>query len=114
MAHLWYLSVDYQLFTVALVVIQTFRRKKWLVAFIFAGLSLLCCGIASWEIYGTHMLPFIVPLYPSYTVVLDTTTYYYELPFYHAVCFFSGCITFTFVEQYGKAKISKASQPPFL
>ncbi|XP_070385945.1 nose resistant to fluoxetine protein 6-like isoform X2 [Dermacentor albipictus] len=110
MAHLWYLSVDYQLFIVALVVIQTFRRKKWLVAFIFAGLSLLCCGIASWEIYGTHMLPFIVSLYPSYKVVLDTTTYYYELPFYHAVCFFSGCITFTLVEQYGKAKISKMIQ----
>ncbi|XP_049516866.1 nose resistant to fluoxetine protein 6-like [Dermacentor silvarum] len=107
MAHLWYLSADYQLFVVALAVIQIFRAKKWLVAFIFAGLSLLCCGVASWQIYGTNMLPFIVPLHPSYGGVLDTTKYYYELPFYHAVCFFSGCITFIFVEQYGKTKISK-------
>ncbi|KAH7982760.1 hypothetical protein HPB52_006941 [Rhipicephalus sanguineus] len=66
MPHLWYLSADFQLFVVAVAVIQTFR-----------------------------------------TVLIDTLTQYYELPFYHAVCFFSGCMTFAFVEQYGKATISK-------
>ncbi|KAH7982759.1 hypothetical protein HPB52_006940 [Rhipicephalus sanguineus] len=66
MAHLWYLSADFQLFVVAVAVIQTFR-----------------------------------------TDVMETATQYYELPFYHAVCYFSGCMTFIFVEQYGKAKISK-------
>ncbi|KAL1413992.1 hypothetical protein MTO96_007807 [Rhipicephalus appendiculatus] len=69
MTHLWYLSVDFQLFVVAVAVIQTFRRD-----------------------------------------VVDTAAIYYQHPFYHAVCFFSGCMTFTFVEHYGKAKISKTIQ----
>ncbi|KAL1413987.1 hypothetical protein MTO96_007802 [Rhipicephalus appendiculatus] len=110
MTHLWYLSADFQLFVVAVAVIQTFRTKKWLVVFIFTVLSLLCCGIAAWQIYGTNVLPFLTSLHTTYRDLIDTTTQYYPLPFYHAVCFFSGCITFTFVGQYGKAKISKTIQ----
>lgn len=110
MAHLWYLSADFQLFFVSVAVIQTFRRKKWLTVFIFAVLSLLCCGIAAWQIYGTNMTPFVTALHPSYRTIIDTTSQYYVLPFYHAVCFFSGCMTFTVVEQYGQTKISKIMQ----
>ncbi|KAL1438076.1 hypothetical protein MTO96_010418 [Rhipicephalus appendiculatus] len=69
MVHLWYLSVDYQLCIVAILVIQTFK-----------------------------------------TATLDTGRYYYNLPFYHAVCFFSGCISFFLVQEYGEAKISKVMQ----
>ncbi|KAH6946355.1 hypothetical protein HPB50_013025 [Hyalomma asiaticum] len=43
-------------------------------------------------------------------VTIDTTVKYYELPFYHAVCYFSGCMTFTLVEEYGNVKISKTTQ----
>ncbi|KAH7984330.1 hypothetical protein HPB52_019434 [Rhipicephalus sanguineus] len=42
--------------------------------------------------------------------VVDTINNYYLLPFYHGVCFFSGCITFLLVERFGKVKISKLIQ----
>nr|XP_037270381.1 nose resistant to fluoxetine protein 6-like [Rhipicephalus microplus] len=110
MTHLWYLSADFQLFIVAVAVIQTFRTKNWVTVFIFVVLSLLCCGIGAWHIYGTNLLPFVATLHKTYRAIIDTTTQYYTLPFYHAVCFFSGCITFNFVQQYGKTKISKSIQ----
>ncbi|KAL3181652.1 hypothetical protein MRX96_036563 [Rhipicephalus microplus] len=107
MPHLWYLSADFQLFVVAVAVIQTFGSEKRLAAVVFAVLSLLCCLVSACQIYGTNMLPFIVPLHTSYKDTFDTIQYYYQLPFYHAVCFFSGCMTFFFVEKYGKVNISK-------
>lgn len=113
MPHLWYLSADFQLFVVAVALIQTFGRKKRPAAIAFAVLSLLCCIVSAWQIYGTNMLPFIVPLHTSYRDTLDTVRYYYQLPFYHAVCFFSGCVTFIFAEQYGKVNISKTIQALF-
>lgn len=110
MPHLWYLSADYQFFLIAIVVIQVFRPRKWLVAFIFAALSLASCAVAAWQIYGTHMTPFLIPVATTFSTVMDTLNYYYLLPFYHGVCFFSGCITFLLVERYGKSKIPKVIQ----
>ncbi|KAL3181653.1 hypothetical protein MRX96_036564 [Rhipicephalus microplus] len=66
MPHLWYLSADFQLFAVAVAVIQTSGRKKRLAAVAFAILSLLCCFMSAWQLYGSNMLPFIVPLHTSY------------------------------------------------
>ncbi|XP_077511561.1 nose resistant to fluoxetine protein 6-like [Amblyomma americanum] len=105
--HLWYLSIDYQLFLVGVVVIQVLKTRKWLVACTFALLSLVCCGISAWEIYGTNMTPFVVAVAENFSTVVDTLNYSYLHPFYHGVCFFSGCITFLLVEKYSKAKISK-------
>lgn len=110
MLHLWYLSSDFQLFVVAVIVIQTCRTRNRLAAFIFVMLSLGSCAIAAWQIYGTNMTPFMVLVQGSYSTVIDTMNHYYMLPFYHGVCFFSGCITFLIVEQYGKASISKMTQ----
>ncbi|KAK8771888.1 hypothetical protein V5799_024866 [Amblyomma americanum] len=110
MPHLWYLSADYQFFLVGVVVIQIFRTRKWLVAIIFTVLSIVCCGISAWQIYGTNMTPFLVAVSSTFSTVMDTLNHYYMLPFYHGVCFFSGCITFLIVERYGKAKISKMIQ----
>lgn len=56
------------------------------------------------------MTPFMVLVQGSYSTVVDTMDHYYMLPFYHGVCFFSGCITFLIVEKYGKANISKMMQ----
>ncbi|XP_075732830.1 nose resistant to fluoxetine protein 6-like [Rhipicephalus microplus] len=107
MIQLWYLSADYQLFVVAVLVIQAFGTKKRLVAFVFTALSLITCGVSAWQMYGTNMLPLIIPWYSSYSALHDTLRFSYYLPFYHAVCFFSGCITFFLVKKYGKAEISK-------
>ncbi|KAH7984331.1 hypothetical protein HPB52_019435 [Rhipicephalus sanguineus] len=110
MPHLWYLSADYQFFLVALIIILVFRTRKWLVALIFSVLSLVSCGIAAWQIYGTNMTPFLVPVASEFGTVMDTLNHYYMLPFYHGVCYFSGCLTFLLVEKYGKTKISKMIQ----
>ncbi|KAL1438074.1 hypothetical protein MTO96_010416 [Rhipicephalus appendiculatus] len=110
MPHLWYLSADYQFFLVALIIIQVFRTRKWLVGSIFSVLSLVSCGIAAWQIYGTNMTPFLVPVASEFGTVMDTLNHYYMLPFYHGVCYFSGCLTFLLVEKYGKTKISKMIQ----
>ncbi|XP_050051461.1 nose resistant to fluoxetine protein 6-like [Dermacentor andersoni] len=110
MPHLWYLSADYQFFLVAVVIIQMFKARKWLIAIIFSVLSIVSCGIAAWQIYGTNMTPFLVALANEFGTVMDTLNHYYMLPFYHGVCFFSGCLTFLLVERYGKAKISKMIQ----
>ncbi|KAH6944363.1 hypothetical protein HPB50_002753 [Hyalomma asiaticum] len=109
MPHLWYLSADYQFFLVAVVIIQVFKTK-WLIALIFCVLSIVSCGIAAWQIYGTNMTPFLVAVASEFGTVMDTLNYYYMLPFYHGVCYFSGCLTFLLVEKYGKAKISKMIQ----
>nr|XP_050024298.1 nose resistant to fluoxetine protein 6-like [Dermacentor andersoni] len=110
MLHLWYLSADYQLFVVAVIVIQTCKTRNRLAGSIFVLLSLASCAIAAWQIYGTNMTPFMVLVQGSYSTVVDTMDHYYMLPFYHGVCFFSGCITFLIVERYGKANISKMMQ----
>lgn len=108
--HLWYLSADFQLFIVSIIVIQTFKTKKWLVTLTFAVLSLLFCAIAAWQIYGTIMTPFIVAVTASFSIFLDTLNKYYSRPFYHGVCFFSGCVTFLMTKKYGTRKISKVLQ----
>ncbi|XP_077506658.1 nose resistant to fluoxetine protein 6-like [Amblyomma americanum] len=110
MLHLWYLSADYQLFFVAVIVIQTCKARTRLAATIFSVLSLMSCAIAAWQIYGTNMTPFMVLVQGSYNTVVDTMNHYYMLPFYHGVCFFGGCLTFLTVEKYGKANISKMVQ----
>lgn len=108
--HLWYLSSDFQLFLVSLIVIQTFKTKKWLVTSTFAVLSLLFCAIAAWQIYGTIMTPFLVAVTPSFSTFINTLNRYYSRPFYHGVCFFSGCVTFLMTQKYGTRKISKVLQ----
>lgn len=45
----------------------------------------------------------------SYSTLMNTTNDYYILPFYHGVCFFSGCITFILVERYRERKLSMVS-----
>lgn len=108
--HFWYLSADFQLFVVTVLVIQTFRTRKVMVASIFVLLSLVSCGISAWQVYDTDMTPFVVVVHVSYSTVMNTLTRYYMLPFYHGVCFFSGCVTFLLVETYGKTKIYKVIQ----
>ncbi|XP_050043661.2 nose resistant to fluoxetine protein 6-like [Dermacentor andersoni] len=41
---------------------------------------------------------------------MSTLNAYYVLPFYHAVCYFSGCMTTLIVADFGELKISKTLQ----
>ncbi|CAN7989687.1 unnamed protein product, partial [Ixodes pacificus] len=100
--HVCYLSADFQLFLLSVVIIQVFKNKKWWAACIFALLSVVSCGIPAWQVHGNHIPPFMVPVAeelstdPRSTCILqreflycitvvDTLNDYYILPFYHAV-----------------------------
>ncbi|XP_037560106.2 nose resistant to fluoxetine protein 6-like [Dermacentor silvarum] len=109
MIHLWYVSADFQLFVVSLLVLQLLKSQKRLAMGAFIGLSLLGCAIALWTATNPDVLPFIT--YPAFTItaMLETMNKYYMRPFYHAVCFFSGCMTLLILDNFKNLKISKTA-----
>ncbi|KAL1424885.1 hypothetical protein MTO96_019747 [Rhipicephalus appendiculatus] len=107
--HLWYLSADFQLFLVSLLTLLTFRRQKYLALAALATLSLLGCAIATWTMARLHLLPFIIIPFPNFKRMLSTVSDYYIQPFYHAVCYFSGCMTSLIIADFRERKISKLS-----
>ncbi|XP_077505900.1 nose resistant to fluoxetine protein 6-like [Amblyomma americanum] len=107
LVHLWYLSSDFQLFVVSLLVLLLLKSRKALSLGAFAVLSLLGCAIAMWTAADPEVVPFM--MFPGFTKrrVLKTLNLYYIKPFYHAVCFFSGCVTLMLLEDFRDRKISK-------
>ncbi|KAL1424909.1 hypothetical protein MTO96_019771 [Rhipicephalus appendiculatus] len=67
--HMWYLSTDFQLFVVSLVVLLILKR-----------------------------------------LMLQTLDEYYIRPYYHAVCYFGGCVTYLIIDDFRNARISKNLQ----
>ncbi|XP_049271195.1 nose resistant to fluoxetine protein 6 [Rhipicephalus sanguineus] len=67
--HTWYLSADFQLFVISLLVLLIFKR-----------------------------------------LMLRTLDEYYIRPYYHAVCYFGGCMTCLTVDDFRESKISKRLQ----
>lgn len=108
--HLWYLSLDFQFFLVSLPVLLLLKSRPRIAVAVFVVLSLAGCSVATWQVAGSERTPFIVPVTESITAFLETGFYYYFYPFYHAVCYFAGCITYFFVIRYKEKKISKAGQ----
>ncbi|XP_075539360.1 nose resistant to fluoxetine protein 6-like [Dermacentor variabilis] len=108
--HIWYLSTDFQLFVVSLLTLLTFRRRKLGALAALAMLSLLGCAIATWTVARLHLLPFIIVPFPQYMRMRSTVNDYYIQPFYHAVCYFSGCMTALIVADFRERKISKIFQ----
>ncbi|CAN8019011.1 unnamed protein product, partial [Ixodes persulcatus] len=105
--HLWYISADFQLFLVGLLVFQCFKGKPWTVIGVFGTFSLLCCSFSAWQLYGTHYYPFPVVIGETLDSVLGTINDIYVLPSYHAACYFAGGITYLLIEKYGSAKMPK-------
>ncbi|XP_075542201.1 nose resistant to fluoxetine protein 6-like [Dermacentor variabilis] len=108
--HTWYLSADSQFFLVALLVLLIFRRRKPAALTALAVLSLLGCAIATWTVARLHLPPFVVLPSPNYQRMVIMMSEYYIRPFYHAVCYFSGCMTSLIVVDFRQRKISKTVQ----
>ncbi|XP_077490136.1 nose resistant to fluoxetine protein 6-like [Amblyomma americanum] len=104
--HLWYISTDFQLFLVGICIIQIFRRKHWAAIAVMSGLSLACCSYSAWQMYNSDYYPFPVILGKTYKATIDTLNDVYVLPTYHAVCYFSGCITLLLLLKYKDSHIS--------
>ncbi|KAH7982758.1 hypothetical protein HPB52_006939 [Rhipicephalus sanguineus] len=77
-----YLSVDTFFFL---------SRHRWILG-VFIFLSILGCSLATWQVAGTHMNPFMVAMTETVPMLEDTLDNYYVMPFYHAVAYFSGLI----------------------
>ncbi|XP_077519794.1 nose resistant to fluoxetine protein 6-like [Amblyomma americanum] len=105
-SHTWFISADFQLFLVALLVYQITQRRRVIVA-AFSVLSAASCCFTAWQVYGTKYTPILVILTETFGELLDNITDVYMLPTYHAACYFGGCITFYAVEHYKNKKISK-------
>nr|XP_054919486.1 nose resistant to fluoxetine protein 6-like [Dermacentor andersoni] len=108
--HIWYLSADYQLFLVSLVIVLLLKNRHRCAIGAFVLLSLLSCSLATWQVAGTHMNPFMVAMTETVPMLMDTMNNYYVLPFYHAVAYFSGCITYFLMNEYKERPLSKALQ----
>ncbi|CAN7940064.1 unnamed protein product, partial [Ixodes hexagonus] len=110
LVHVWFLSTDFQLFLISVAVIQIFKSSRWWMYSVFGILSLASCSLATWQVYGTELTPFMVGLTEEYRITLDTLNEYYMLPFYHGVCYFSGCMTFLLVQRFDHVKLSCVRQ----
>ncbi|XP_070389973.1 nose resistant to fluoxetine protein 6-like [Dermacentor albipictus] len=105
--HVWYLSTDFQLFVVSLVTLLIFKRRRTLTVGAFALLSLLGCVAATCVVAAFQLPPFMIFPGPSGDLMLRTLNEYYIRPYYHAVCYFGGCMTYLVLDDFKERKISK-------
>lgn len=108
--HLWYMSTDFQLFVISVIVIQFFKKKIWTTIIVFGSLSLLACSISAWQVSNTIYTPFVLPMADNFTVMTGTLNKFYTHPSYHGVAFFFGAMTQLFLYRYPSVKISKMLQ----
>lgn len=108
--HLWYLSIDFQFFLVALPILLVCRKRPRLTVGLFALICLLGCALSAWQVASNAITPFMVVMVESLQVFFDTTYGYYFYPFYHAICYFIGCITFLSLGWFKRQKISPVFQ----
>ncbi|XP_075735967.1 nose resistant to fluoxetine protein 6 isoform X1 [Rhipicephalus microplus] len=108
--HLWYLSLDFQFFLVALPILVICKKRPQLAITLFALLSLVGCLIATWQAASSNRTPFMVVIVESIQVFLETTYRYYFYPFYHAICYFMGCIAFLSLSWFKSKKMSQLFQ----
>lgn len=108
--HTWYLSADFQLYVVALPTLLILKGHKTALVAAFAVYSFICCAVGTWVVARQHLLPIMI--FPGPVVPLLTTTMneFYLRPYYHAVCYFSGCMTFLLMADFRRAKITKDMQ----
>lgn len=108
--HTWYLSADFQLYVVALATLLILKGQKIALLAAFTVYSFIGCAVGAWVVAREHLLPFMIfpgPLVPLLTTTLNE---FYIRPYYHAVCFFSGCMTFLLMVDFRKAKVTKGMQ----
>ncbi|KAK8763827.1 hypothetical protein V5799_033564 [Amblyomma americanum] len=109
LAHLWYLSLDFQFFLLCLPILILLKNRPKLAVATFLLLSVVGCSVAAWQVASHNMTPFLVALTESPLTFLATRSYYFFYPHYHAVCYFMGCVTFFFVRRYKERKVSEVS-----
>lgn len=108
--YLWYVSLDFQFFLLCLPILLLVKNRPRLAVVVFSLLSLVGCSVATWQVAGNEMTPFVVPLTEVPLTFLRTRSYYFFYPYYHAVCCFSGCLTYFVAAMFRERKIPEALQ----
>lgn len=108
--YLWYLSLDFQYFLLCLPILLLVKNRPMLAVVVFSILSLVGCSVATWQVAGNEMTPFVVPLTEVPLTFLRTRSYYFFYPYYHAVCCFSGCLTYFVAAMFNERKIPQSLQ----
>lgn len=110
LVYLWYVSMDFQFFLLCLPILLLVKNRPRLAVAVFLFLSLVGCSVATWQVAGNEMTPFVVPLTEAPSTFLRTRSYYFFYPYYHAVCCFSGCLTYFVAAIFKERKIHRALQ----
>ncbi|KAL1424910.1 hypothetical protein MTO96_019772 [Rhipicephalus appendiculatus] len=105
--HTWYLSADFQLFVISLLVLLIFKGRKMTILGVFTLLSLLGCVVGTCVVAGLELPPFMIFPGPIPELMLRTLVEYYIRPYYHAVCYFGGCMTYLIKEDFRQTMTSK-------
>ncbi|XP_077542136.1 nose resistant to fluoxetine protein 6-like [Haemaphysalis longicornis] len=105
-AHLWYLSTDFQLFLVAVVVLMVFKRHTQWMQWSFGILSLACCAFSAWQMSSGRYVPVIPLIVADISILQDTFNDVYVLPTFHGAAFFLGCSTLIFMETHKEVNMS--------
>ncbi|KAL1424903.1 hypothetical protein MTO96_019765 [Rhipicephalus appendiculatus] len=79
-----------------------------------ATLILLSCAIGTWVVATSDVSPFMIFPGPSLEITSRTVDEYYVRPYYHAVYYFSGCLTCLLLEDFRKRKIQQGCIGDFL
>ncbi|KAL1424902.1 hypothetical protein MTO96_019764 [Rhipicephalus appendiculatus] len=108
--HTWYLSADFQLYLVALLTLLILKGRKMVLLAAFATYSLVGCAFGTWVVARQHLLPFMIFPGPVVPLLTRTLNEFYIRPYYHAVCYFSGCMTFLLMVDFRKANVTKGVQ----
>ncbi|XP_077505898.1 nose resistant to fluoxetine protein 6-like [Amblyomma americanum] len=109
LGHTWFLSADFQLFLVSFVTLLLLKSRKTMTLGAFVLLSLLSYIVVAWTLASdSDVMPFLILPSQRPEVAIKTVNNYYQRPFYHAMCYFSGCITFLIMEDFRQRKLTKA------
>ncbi|KAH6945026.1 hypothetical protein HPB50_006753 [Hyalomma asiaticum] len=107
---LWFISVDFQLFMVAMPTVLLLKRHYWGKVTALGIMGAVCSAIAAWQLHGTKYPPFMMPIISDLSIA---NSFYYDVyvwPFHHGMCYFGGCMVCVLVQRFREVKISKLKQ----
>lgn len=109
-AHLWYLSTDFQLFLICILVLAVLRKRQSWMMWTFLGLSLFCSAFSAWQMQTGRYLPVIPSVVADLTTMADTFNDVYMMATFHGASYFLGCVTVLILQKYKKAEMSRATE----
>ncbi|XP_077497125.1 nose resistant to fluoxetine protein 6-like isoform X1 [Amblyomma americanum] len=111
LGHIWFLSADFQLFVVALPTLLLLKSRRTLALGACVLLALLSYAVAAWTLASRpEIQPFVIIPGATPQGTLNTINKYYQWPFCHGMCYFSGCITCLIMENFRERKLTKVVQ----